>query len=107
MRSAVSSVQYCSVSSSIEIDNRIESAVSSSADDTRLSGAVTMLEGRDATQRDLDKLEKCVSVNFTWFSKARCKVLYVCWGSLHCQYRLGDDRVENSPMEKNLGGTGG
>ncbi|PKU44158.1 hypothetical protein llap_5527 [Limosa lapponica baueri] len=56
------------------MDSGIECALSKFAGDTKLCSVINMLEGRDAIQRDLDRLE-----------------------------RLGEECLESSPEENDLG----
>ncbi|GAB0182783.1 mitochondrial enolase superfamily member 1 [Grus japonensis] len=86
-----------------DMDSGIECTLSKFPDDTKLCGGVDMLEGRDATQRDLDRLERWAPAKCMKFNKAKCKVLHVGQGNPKHNYRLDEERVESSPEEKDLG----
>ncbi|GAB0206740.1 cAMP-dependent protein kinase inhibitor alpha [Grus japonensis] len=72
----------------------IEYIVSKFADDTKPTDAVDSIEGR---------LEEWAHVNLVKFNKAKCEVLHLGQGNPQYQYRLGDEGIESSPAEKDLG----
>ncbi|KAK4829710.1 hypothetical protein QYF61_006085 [Mycteria americana] len=99
-RSVTSGVPQGSVLFNIfinDIDSEIECTLSKFADGTKLSGSINMPE------RDINKLEKWAHVNLMRFNKAKCNLLHLGWGNPWYQYRLGDEGIESSPEEKDLG----
>lgn len=58
-----------------DIGSITEYPLSEFADDTKLSGTLDSLEGRDDIQGDADRPEEQVHAKFRKFNKAKCKVL--------------------------------
>ncbi|GAB0188695.1 mitochondrial enolase superfamily member 1 [Grus japonensis] len=86
-----------------DLDVGLEGVVSKFAADTKLGGAVDSVEGGEALQGDLDRLENWAITNRMRFNKGKCWILHLGRGNPGYTYRLGDEMLETSHAERDLG----
>ncbi|KAJ7411434.1 hypothetical protein BTVI_49899 [Pitangus sulphuratus] len=67
------------------------------------SETVDYFVGREAQQRDLDKSEDWAITDHTKFNKGKSRILHLGWGNQGCTYRMGNEMLESSAAERDLG----
>jgi len=77
-----------------------------SVNNTKLCAANDTLEGRDAVQRDPDRLEMWAYPNLMRIHKAKRNILHMGQGNPKNKYRLGREWIESSREEKDLWSAG-
>ncbi|GAB0183827.1 hypothetical protein GRJ2_000848000 [Grus japonensis] len=85
------------------VDSRIDCTLSKFADDTKLCGVVNTLEGRDAIQRDLDRLQRWAHANCMKLEQSQVRGPAHGSGQSQARPYLGREWIESSPEEKDLG----
>ncbi|GAB0180473.1 spindle and kinetochore-associated protein 3 [Grus japonensis] len=86
-----------------DLDVGLEGVMSKFADDTKLGGAVDSVEWGEASQRDLGRLENWAITNCMRFNKGKCWILHLGRGNPGYTHRLGDETLETSHAERDLG----
>ena len=92
-------VWSCLASTSVPRMKR-EYTVSKFADYMKLGGVADTPESCATIQQDLNGLQSWAERNLVRFNKNKCRALQPGRNNCMNQYRLGDDLLERSPVEK-------
>jgi len=84
------------------LDAGVECTIMKFAEDTDMGVAVD-LEGQEALQRDLDSFKCWAMINGMKFNKSKCRILHLGWGNARPKYKSGEEWLESSPAERDLG----
>lgn len=76
-----------------DLDAALEGLPRKFADDTELGAAVDTLQGR----------EGWAITSHMKFNRDKCWALHLGWGNPGCVWSLGNERLESSPVERDLG----
>ncbi|GAB0204298.1 mitochondrial enolase superfamily member 1 [Grus japonensis] len=85
-----------------DLDVGLEGVGNKFVGDTKLEGAVDSIEGGEALQRDLDRLENWATTNRMRFNKGKCRIPHLGRGNPGYTYRLGNETLETSHTERNM-----
>ena len=86
-----------------DLDAGVERTIGKFADDTKLGGAVDSLEGQEALQRDLARLEHWAIVNGMQFNKSQGWIPPLGQSNAGHRHQLGEEQLESSPAARDLG----
>lgn len=87
----------------VSLDEGIESTLSKFTGDTKLGGLSDIPRGCAAIHQDLYRLKSWAGRNLMRFTKRKCRVLHLGRNNHMHQCRIGDDPLERSSAEKDLG----
>ena len=86
-----------------DLDSEIGCIFRKLVNDTKLGSAVDTLEDQDDFQRDLDRLYHWAKIYRMKFNKSKCQILHLGWSKTGHKYKLGQEWLESSRAERDLG----